>query len=417
MLFIYNLGIQLYNLLIVISQAFNIKAKLWLKGRKNLFQTMKQQVKCEKERIWFHFASLGEFEQGRPVIEKIKADYPEYPIVITFFSPSGYEMRKNYALAEHVFYLPLDTRHNAREFIDIINPKLAIFTKYEYWYHYFNELSKLSIPLIVISAIFRQEQIFFKWYGGLHRSILRKVSQLFVQDAASVSLLRNIGIEHATIGGDTRFDRVTANALHPTDFPLVRNFCGSAKVLIGGSTWPEDEGLLAKVIEIYPEWKFIIAPHEIKPEKLKALEGLLPAGSSVRYSSIKDVDASAISPATRVLIIDNIGMLSSLYQYGKIAYIGGGFGVGIHNTLEAAAFGIPVIFGPNYKRFLEANMLIAEGAAFSISNNEELLKRMNELQDQDYLNQCGSAARRLVQNNTGATEAIFSYLDQHVFGK
>lgn len=415
MLTIYNFGIQLYRLTIVISQIFNVKAKLWLKGRKNLFQKMRQVVKSEKQHIWFHFASLGEFEQGRPVIEKVKNDYPDYPILISFFSPSGYELRKNYALAEHVFYLPLDTKFNAREFIDIINPKLAVFTKYEYWYHFFYELNRRSVPLIVISAIFREEQIFFRWYGSLHRSMLRKVNQLFVQDAASVAMLKNIGIEHATIGGDTRFDRVAANAEHPARFELVREFSGSSDVLVCGSTWPEDEALLAPLVGQYTNWKFIIAPHEIKPDKLKTLESLLPANSSVRYSVMKQNSSSASGIEPRVLIIDNIGMLSSLYQYGKIAYIGGGFGVGIHNTLEAAAFGLPVIFGPNYKRFLEAKMLIAEGAAFSIGNGEELLRTMKELQNKEFRDTSGSAAKVLVKNNTGATEAIFSYLNEKVF--
>jgi len=415
MLFIYNLGIQFYRLIIVISQAFNVKAKAWLKGRKNLFQKMKQEVNSGKQHIWFHFASLGEFEQGRPVIEKVKSDYPAYPIVITFFSPSGYELRKNYALADHVFYLPLDTKRNARQFVDIINPKLAIFTKYEYWYHFFNELNRRSVPLIVISAIFREEQIFFKWYGSLHRSMLRKVSRLFVQDAASVSMLENIGIGNATIGGDTRFDRVAANAEQPKDFQLVRKFCDSANVLVGGSTWPDDESLLAKVIEQFKEWKFIIAPHEIKPDKLKAFESLLPENSYLRYSELKKNELSGETGKLRILIIDNIGMLSSLYQYGQIAYIGGGFGVGIHNTLEAAAFGLPVIFGPNYKRFLEAKMLIAEKAAFSIKNEEELLAVMTKLQEKNFRQESGNAAKRLVSDNTGATEAIFSYLNNQVF--
>jgi 3-deoxy-D-manno-octulosonic-acid transferase len=415
MLLIYNLGIQFYRVIIVISQAFNVKAKAWLKGRKNLFQKMKQAVNSEKQHIWFHFASLGEFEQGRPVIEKIKSDYPAYPVVVTFFSPSGYELRKNYTLADHVFYLPLDTKRNARQFVDIINPKLVIFTKYEYWYHFFNELNSRSIPLIVISAIFREEQIFFKWYGSLHRSMLRKVSRLFVQDAASVSMLEDIGIGHATIGGDTRFDRVAANAEQPKDFQPVRMFCGSAKVLVGGSTWPDDEILLSKAIEQFKEWKFIIAPHEIKPDKLKAFESLLPENSYLRFSDLKEKGASYDAEKIRILIIDNIGMLSSLYQYGQIAYIGGGFGVGIHNTLEAAAFGLPVIFGPNYKRFLEAKMLIAEKAAFSIKNAEELLEVIDKLQEKNFRQESGNAAKTLVLNNTGATEAIFSYLNQHVF--
>ncbi|PRY54554.1 3-deoxy-D-manno-octulosonic-acid transferase [Arcticibacter pallidicorallinus] len=415
MLFIYNLGIQFYWIIITISQAFNIKAKTWLKGRKNLFQKIKQDVNSEKEHIWFHFASLGEFEQGRPVIEKIKSDYPDYPVVITFFSPSGYELRKNYSLADHVFYLPLDTKRNARQFVEIINPKLAIFTKYEYWYHFFTELDRRNIPLIVISAIFRKEQLFFKWYGSLHRSMLRKVSRLFVQDAASISMLENIGIMHATIGGDTRFDRVAANAEQPKDFQLVRSFCDSANIFVGGSTWPDDENLISKVIAQFENWKFIIAPHEIKPDKLKAFESLLPDKSYVRYSDLKNDGLSSANKMLRVLIIDNIGMLSSLYQYGQIAYIGGGFGVGIHNTLEAAAFGLPVIFGPNYKRFLEAKMLISEKAAFSIKNEEELLEVMTKLQDSEFRKGRGSAAKRLVSENTGATEAIFTYLNERVF--
>lgn len=415
MLFIYNLGIQCYSLLIVISQAFNLKAKAWVKGRKNLFNKIKQEVNSEKQHVWFHFASLGEFEQGRPVIEKVKSDYPDYPIVITFFSPSGYELRKNYPLADHVFYLPLDTKNNAREFVDIINPKLAIFTKYEYWFHFFNELNRRSVPLIVISAIFREDQIFFKWYGSLHRSMLGKVSRLFVQDAASVSLLGNIGIHHATIGGDTRFDRVAANADQPAEFQLVREFCGEAKVFIGGSTWPDDESLIAKVVGQFTDWKFIIAPHEIKAEKLKYFEGILPANSCMRYSELKEKGFPVENKNLSVLIIDNIGMLSSLYQYGKIAYIGGGFGVGIHNTLEAAAFGIPVIFGPNYSRFLEAKMLLAEKAAFTIKNDGELLQIMTRLQDEGFRRESGTAARQLVTDNTGATEAIFSYLNESVF--
>jgi len=314
-----------------------------------------------------------------------------------------------------VFYLPLDTRRNASQFVDIINPKLAIFTKYEYWYHFFSELNRRSIPLIVISAIFRDDQIFFKWYGGLHRAMLRKVSRLFVQDAASISMLENIGITHASIGGDTRFDRVASNARQPKDFQLVREFCGSANVLVAGSTWPEDENILSKAIERFEEWKFIIAPHEIKPDKLKAFESLLPANTYLRYSELKENGLPDETKKWRILIIDNIGMLSSLYQYGQIAYIGGGFGVGIHNTLEAAAFGLPIIFGPNYKRFLEAKMLIAENAAFSIKNKDELLEVLNKLKEIDFRRESGNAAKKLVLNNTGATEAIFSYLDEYVF--
>lgn len=416
MLFLYNIGLQAFKLILSIVQAFNPTAKLWLKGRKNLFQKMKEEVKTGKQHIWFHFASLGEFEQGRPVLEKTNIDFPEYPIVVTFFSPSGYEMRKNYALADYVYYLPLDTKRNAQRFIEIFNPKLAVFIKYEYWYHFYNELFKREIPILVISAIFRKELVFYKWYGGLHRSILHRVTQFFVQDQASITLLETIGITQATIGGDTRFDRVAENAAFPAQFQLVKDFCVESPVFVAGSTWPPDETLLAVLIKKYANWKFIIAPHEIKPEKIKALENLLPAESFVRYSTIKnDPQLHTFSSKDRVLIIDNIGMLSSLYQYGQIAYIGGGFGVGIHNTLEAAAFGIPVLFGPNYQKFLEARTLIEKKAGFSIRTENELLAVMEDFQDESYRIQSGVIAKNYVMQGKGATAAILSYMHEHIF--
>ena len=366
-----------------------------------------------KRYTWFHFASLGEFEQGRPVLERLKSENPELPIVITFFSPSGYEIRKNYSLADHVFYLPIDTRTNAIEFIRLLNPEIAIFTKYEYWYHYFEELHKNNIPLYVISGIFRKEQAFFKWYGSLHRKMLSKVSHFFVQNKNSQFLLNEIGIENVTITGDTRFDRVAYNAAHTTELKIILDFTQGNKVFIGGSTWPDDEKLIAKLVLSSPDWKFIIAPHEVKPERINEITELFP--NSIRYSQInkKQSDSSEnllIGSDIQVLIIDNIGLLSSAYQYGDIAYIGGGFGVGIHNTLEAAAFGLTVIFGPNYQKFTEAVELISTGGAFTIKNYAELANCMEKLQTDSKREACGVAAFNYVQNHTGATQAILNFI-------
>lgn len=414
MLFLYNLGIQLYYFLIIFYSFFNNKkAKQWIIGRKAILNRIEFEVNPRNKHIWFHFASLGEFEQGRPVLEDIKKKYPEEKIVITFFSPSGYEVRKNYKLADHIFYLPLDTKKNAAEFIRLINPKVAIFTKYEYWYHYFNELNKKKIPLVIISGIFRSSQPFFKWYGDLNRKILGFVSHFFLQDENSKALLDTINIRQATVSGDTRFDRVYENAANPSKFSNIENFCKGSKSFIAGSTWPEDEKLLAELIKETSDWKYIIAPHEIKTEKIDALAQLLKPGSFLKYSDVKDQDL--VDAHYQVLIIDNIGMLSSLFQYGDLAYIGGGFGVGIHNTLEAAAFGLPIIFGPNYSKFREAKDLINLKAAFSINSANELLSIMETMKDDNRRQQSGGSAKEYVEKEKGATQKIVTYLKESNF--
>ncbi len=396
MLLLYNTGVQLYFIAIYFVSFFNKKARLWINGRKNCVLIRYQ------DSIWFHFASLGEFEQGGPVLEEIKRLHPDNKIVITFFSPSGYEIRKNTPLADAVYYLPLDTAANAREFINAIQPKMAIFTKYEYWYHFFNEMHNREIPVYVISGIFRPKQVFFKWYGSLHRRMLGFVNWFFVQDDRSKTLLQQLGINNVTISGDTRFDRVWANAQQPKSIPAVEEFKNKNKVFIAGSTWPPDEKLIAALVIQYPDWKFIIAPHEIGEDRIVKLIELLPEGSTARYSQISNLKSQISN-----LIIDNIGMLSSLYQYGDIAYIGGGFGAGIHNTLEAAAFGLPVIFGPNYSKFKEANDLIALQAGFSI-NNEVGLKTIAEtlINDERLCIDAGIKASNYVETNTGATKSI-----------
>lgn len=396
MLLLYNAGLRIYYLLILLFSAFNKKAALWIKGRQNI------SYNNFNKSIWFHFASLGEFEQGRPVLEQVRTQQPAVKIVVTFFSPSGYEIRKNTPLADAVYYLPLDTAANAREFIGAINPVAAIFTKYEYWYHFFNELNHRQVPLYIISGIFRPSQLFFKWYGGLHRKMLGFVTHFFVQDEQSKHLLRTVNITNVTISGDTRFDRVWANAQNPKTLPQIETFKSGSKVFIAGSTWPADEHLIAQLIDQYPDWKFIIAPHEIDEDRINKLTDLLPDRSYVRYSEISNFNSD-------ILIIDNIGMLSSLYQYGDIAYIGGGFGAGIHNTLEAAAFGLPVIFGPNYSRFKEAHDLINVGAGFSVDDEASLKTIANKLtHKQSFCANAGYKAKHYVKNNVGATEKIIS---------
>lgn len=377
-----------------------------MRGRKH------QTVKHHNKSLWFHFASLGEFEQGRSVLEQLKQQYPHHEIVITFFSPSGYEVRKNTPLANAVYYLPLDTAANARAFISKIDPAVAVFTKYEYWYHFFAELNQRQVPLYIISGIFRPGQLFFKWYGALHRKMLGFVSYFFVQDERSVQLLREINITNAVVSGDTRFDRVWANAQQPKSIPFIDEFKNGQKLFIAGSTWPADEALLVDLVKQYPAWKFIFAPHEIGEDKITGLIKLLSSNQTTRYSQLE----SHISNLTsQILIIDNIGMLSALYQYADIAYIGGGFGAGIHNTLEAAAFGLPVIFGPKYSRFKEACDLIANGAAFSIANENELQEIAAKLMDNtNALTAAGQKAGVYVQQNLGATAKIVTHM-QSVF--
>jgi 3-deoxy-D-manno-octulosonic-acid transferase len=404
MLLLYNLVIRSYYLFVWFASFFNGKAKRWITGRKE--RAFIRFSDC----IWFHFASLGEFEQGRPVLEALREKYPDNKIVITFFSPSGYEVRKNTPLADAVYYLPLDTRRNARQFIDAIRPKMAVFTKYDYWYHFFYEAKQRAIPIYIVSGIFRPEQIFFKWYGALPRKILGFATWFFVQDERSKQLLAKIGLSNVTVSGDTRFDRVWANARQPKLIPGLTEFKNSHRLFIAGSTWPEDEKLVAALVRERPDLKFIIAPHEISEEKIGSLLALLPAGGAIRYSGLTaHPDGYNGSPHIdcRVLVIDNIGMLSSLYQYADIAYVGGGFGAGIHNTLEAAAFGLPVIFGPNYHKFIEANELIAIKAGFTVSDGSQLAGIVDALiNDRAFYNNACTKAGEYVKEHTGATKTI-----------
>ncbi len=407
MTLLYNIGIQLYYLLILAASAFNPKAKFWINGRRQTFGILKQKLPVGGKRAWFHCASLGEFEQARPVIESFNQSYPDYTIVLTFFSPSGYEIRKNYSFAHCICYLPLDTKANAKRFVEMVNPDIVFFVKYEFWYHFLHTLHKKNIPTILFSAIFRQNQAFFKSYNGWYRSVLSYFSHIFVQNSESKVLLNQINIKNVAESGDTRFDRVFQIATAAKLFPEVEAFKAGKKILIAGSTWHPDEALLKNYINKNTHGiKFVIAPHEIHRSNIEQLISSIER-KTVRFSQIQQANLAE----AEVLIIDNIGILSSLYQYGDIAYIGGGFGVGIHNILEAATFGLPIVFGTNYQKFQEAKDLIKEGSAFAVKDENELNLILNKLlTNNDLLNSCGKISKEYVWRKKGATQQILTYL-------
>ena len=385
MRFLYNISIFSYLILIRIASLFNPKAKLWIAGRKGVFQKIKLAIDTSKSNssnsrlIWFHCASLGEFEQGRPLMELIKKQDSSVKILLTFFSPSGYEIRKNYSGADFVFYLPIDTQKNARKFIEIIEPSSVFFIKYEFWYNYLNELKKKNISTYLVSGIFREDHYFFKPFGSWFREQLNCFTQFFLQDEKSEQLLNSIGYENTTISGDTRFDRVFEISSNIQKNNLVEQFIQDKKVLIAGSTWGEDERVVSSLK--LENFKLIIAPHEIDEPHIQSIILQYINSKIIRYSLANDQNIASAD----ILIIDNIGMLSSLFQYGTIAFIGGGFGKGIHNILEAATFGLPIIVGPNYQKFTEAKDLIKLGGAFTISSVDDFQKTITLLNQPDVL--------------------------------
>ena len=410
MLLLYNFFIFLYHCLIQIAAfSSNEKAKHWVQGRKNLFNRLSDALQSNERRIWFHCASLGEFEQGRPLIERFRIKYPEIKIVLTFFSPSGYEIRKNYSGADYIFYLPVDTKSNARKFISLVSPEKIFFVKYEYWFHYFNEAGKENIPVFLVSAIFRPGQRFFHWYGGFFRKMLKTVAHFFVQDENSMQLLNSIGLLNVTITGDTRFDRVLEVASKPKSIPLAEKFKGGKNIFIAGSTWEKDEEIL---VDVFPKllargYRIIIAPHEINRKKINQLVGSLQGFKVIKFTEANEETISSFE----ILIINNIGMLSSLYKSATMAYVGGGFGTGIHNILEAAVFGMPVFFGPEYHRFREANDLVNSGCAFSIKSSEELSLLLKVfLEDQEKLNTASIVTKKYVYDRKGATDKILDFI-------
>jgi 3-deoxy-D-manno-octulosonic-acid transferase len=413
MVFLYNLGIFLYRIVAWLIAPINEKAKYWIKGRRGLFSKMQAEIGKNSSIAWFHAASLGEFEQGRPLIEALKKERPEFKILLTFFSPSGYEVRKNYNGADYIYYLPIDTRKNARKFLNIVNPKIAIFIKYEFWYHYLTQLKEKKVTLLLISSIFRPEQVFFKRYGVWYRKMLDCFNHIFVQDSQSVELLKSIGVSNVTQTGDTRFDRVAQIAGSAKENEMALQFSVGKFTFVFGSTWDEDEELLLRYInESAQDIRFIIAPHEIHEAHLRSLTQKLKT-KTVLYSQAGQKDLTD----TRVMVIDNIGMLSSLYKYGNLAYIGGGFGSGIHNILEAAVFGMPVVFGPKYHKFSEARELIASGGAFSIATFEELKAIFDGfISDGNKLKTTSDISKNFVTQNLGATQKIMDFLKHYKFG-
>jgi 3-deoxy-D-manno-octulosonic-acid transferase len=400
---------HLYNVLIVIINALahalaplNSKVTLWVKGLKDWEDKIKEKTGSGDRVVWMHCASLGEFEQGRPVLEALKEKIPGLKIVLTFFSPSGYEVRKGYTGADLVCYLPPDTPWNASRFINLVNPEFVIFVKYEFWNNYISILNKKEIPLYLISAIFRPEQHFFKWYGSFFRGMLSKFRMIFVQDKRSLSLLKSIGIENVMLAGDSRFDRVVQIAGTAKDIQALKDFRGNERLFLAGSSWMPDEVIIANYINSYPDkMKWVFAPHEIHTSNIERIEKLFKT-SHIRFSEYVKNPSDA-----RVLIIDNIGMLSSAYRYASVAEVGGGFGKGIHNILEPACWNIPVIFGPNYEKFREAVELIEAGGAKSFENYDDFKAIIDEwLTDEEAYSLSADIAGKYVRDNTGATDII-----------
>jgi 3-deoxy-D-manno-octulosonic-acid transferase len=404
---LYTLSIFFARLLYSVAALFHAKAKLFVDGRNNIFKKMEAAFSENSQPVlWVHCASLGEFEQGRPIIEAFKKQHPSYKILLTFFSPSGYEVRKKYTGADYIFYLPWDTAHNAKRFVEITKPVLAIFIKYEFWYYYSAELKRKSIPLISASCIFRNNQLFFKWYGSFFCKILFNFNYFFAQTTQSVDLLKHLGITNATLAGDTRFDRVHAITKQAKSIELAEQFKGSDKIFVVGSLWPEDLEVLAPFInENKNLLKFIIAPHEISEKILVEIE------TSISVKSVRFSKTGQHLNSYDVLIIDNVGMLSSLYRYGEFAYVGGAFGKGLHNILEAACYGVPVFFGnKNYEKFQEANELIMRGGAFSVADYSELKTTYEMMMNrpENYLLAC-EVTKSYVNEKLGATEKIMKY--------
>ncbi len=411
----YNFFIYVYAALIRLASLFNPQARQFLSGRKGQFRKMKAAVGEKDEIVWFHCASVGEFEQARPVIEAFKKTFPGYKILLTFFSPSGYELRKNYKLADFVFYLPVDKAANARRFMKRFHPRMAVFIKYEYWFNYIDEIYKAGIPLFFVSAIFRKQQHFFRPYGGWFRKQLRKVTWFFVQNETSDQLLSQIGIRNHELSGDTRFDRVLKVLEAPFDLSEIEQFKGSNELLVAGSTWPPDEDILVSYLKNNPgNFKLLLVPHKIDEnhisEILRKFERFFPA----RYSQS---DEKALSKS-KVLVMDKMGLLSGIYRYADLAYVGGGFGVGIHNLLEPAVYGLPILFGPNYRRFQEANDLLALGGGFSIKNDEEFQDLTDRLRNNpDFYKQAVRESKAYVRENSGATGKVIIKIKEYLSKK
>lgn len=399
----YTIAIYLYALAVRLASLTNRKARLMIKGHRKTWRTLRDHAKERQHYVWFHAASLGEFEQGRPLMERLRREHPEKRILLTFFSPSGYEVRKDYAGADLVCYLPFDTPLNARRFVRLVQPEKAFFIKYEFWHHYIDELHRAGVPVYSVSSIFRNDQIFFRPYGRGYARMLHHFNHFFVQNEASRRLLNSLGVTQVSVTGDTRFDRVIDIRNQAKSLPLAAALTGDSRTIVAGSTWPPDEEILIPYFNSHPELKLIIAPHEVNEERLRSIEQRLKR-PALRYSQATP-ESSAQADC---LIIDGYGLLSSLYRYATLAYVGGGFGVGIHNVPEAAVYGVPVFFGPNNQRFREARDLINEGGSFEVTSADDFQAQADRLlADERALAKSGQAAGDYIRRNSGATEAIF----------
>ena len=406
----YNIIMYIIQLGVAIGSIFNDKLRKMWQGEQDAVQTLRKKVEPDADYIWFHAASLGEFEQGRPLMEQIKKSYPQYKILLTFFSPSGYEVRKNYEGADIITYLPIDTVGNARQFLRTVRPVMAFFIKYEFWYNYLHILQYRGIPAYSVSSIFRPDQVFFKWYGRGYGRVLKCFTRFFVQNEESKKLLESIGIHDTMVVGDTRFDRVLQIKEASKQLPIVERFVKGTpeepkKVFVAGSSWQPDEEIFLKYFNNHRDWKLIVAPHVIGEDHLKFIFSLIKDKKVVRYTQATEDNVAEAD----VLIIDCFGLLSSVYHYGDVAYVGGGFGVGIHNVLEAAVWGMPVLFGPNNKHFAEAQGLLQSGGGIEIEDYETFSLIMSQLSDGSaYYDTCGQEAGAFVQSLAGATKKVLS---------
>lgn len=406
----YNIIMYIIQLGVAIGSIFNDKLRKMWQGEQDAVQTLRKKVEPDADYIWFHAASLGEFEQGRPLMEQIKKSYPQYKFLLTFFSPSGYEVRKNYEGADIITYLPIDTVGNARQFLRTVRPVMAFFIKYEFWYNYLHILQYRGIPAYSVSSIFRPDQVFFKWYGRGYGRVLKCFTRFFVQNEESKKLLESIGIHDTMVVGDTRFDRVLQIKEASKQLPIVERFVKGTpedqkKVFVAGSSWQPDEEIFLKYFNNHRDWKLIVAPHVIGEDHLKFIFSLIKDKKVVRYTQATEDNVAEAD----VLIIDCFGLLSSVYHYGDVAYVGGGFGVGIHNVLEAAVWGMPVLFGPNNKHFAEAQGLLQSGGGIEIEDYETFSLIMSQLSDDSaYYGTCGQEAGAFVQSLAGATKKVLS---------
>lgn len=404
MTFFYKISIYSYYVVVKIASLFNKKAKLWVNGRVNIFEKIGQKVNSQDKIYWFHCASLGEYEQGKPLIEKLKARDESLKVVVTFFSPSGYENKKNDQLIDYCFYLPFDSPKNAKRLIELINPQKVFFIKYEFWFFYLKELSQNNIPTYLVSGVFRKSQLFFKWYGNTHREMLHFFTFFFVQNKRSYQLITNLGFNNILITGDTRIDRVYENSLTPKKIPLIEKFKADKRIIVAGSSWQPEEKILCDYISSSDkEFKYIIAPHNVSETHIAEIEKLL--GNSTNFIKYSDATEENINQHT-ILIIDNIGILANVYQYTDIAFIGGGFKGALHNVLEPASFGNVVLFGKKHSKFHEAEDLLTNQAAYEVTYTDDLIASINHLLVDNNLSQTQNAAKEYISNGIGASNLI-----------